>query len=96
MIFRGPATAALVEALLSRGSTADVRDAERAVDRLTAVPTEPGFVLHELPVLRLRALLARAHGDERGYQQFLGRFRARAQQTDFAGYLVQAEAMASA
>lgn len=94
MIFRGPATTVLVEALLSRGSTADIKDAERAIDRLAAVPTEPGFVLHELPVLRLRALLACAHGDEAGYRQFLARFRAKAQEADFEGYLAQAEAMA--
>jgi len=93
MIFRGPATAVLVEALLARGSTADIDTAERAIDRLADVPTEPGFVLHELPVLRLRALLARARGDERGYQEFLGRFRAKAQEADFQGYLAQAEEM---
>jgi adenylate cyclase len=93
MIFRGPATTVLVEALLARGSTADINDAQRAIDRLAAVPIEPGFVLHELPVLRLRALLARAHGDEPGYQQFVERFRAKAQEADFEGYLTQAEAM---
>src|SRR3978361_2311442 len=63
MIFRGPTTAVLVEALLSRGSTGDIEEAERTGDRLAAVPTEPGFVPFELPVLRLRALLARARGD---------------------------------
>jgi len=93
MIFRGPATTVSVEALLSRGLAADIKDAELAIDRLAAVPTEPGFVLHELPVLRLRALLARAHGDEPGYQQFLERFRAKASEADFEGYLAQAEAM---
>ncbi|MGA8253980.1 MAG: adenylate/guanylate cyclase domain-containing protein [Mycobacterium sp.] len=93
MIFRGPATTVLVEALLSRGSAADIKDAELVVDRLAAVPTEPGFVLHELPVLRLRALLARARGDEPGYQRFLERFRDRAAEADFEGYLAQAETM---
>jgi adenylate cyclase len=96
MIFRGPATTVLVEALLSRGSAADIKDAELAIDRLAAVPTEPGFVLHELPVLRLRALLARARGDGPGHQQFLERMRAKASEADFEGYLAQAEAMASA
>jgi adenylate cyclase len=94
MIFRGPATTVLVEALLSRGSAADIKDAELAIDRLAAVPTEPGFVLHELPLLRLRALLALARGDEPGYQQFLERFRTKASEADFEGYLAQAEAMA--
>jgi adenylate cyclase len=96
MIHRGPATTVLVEALLSRGDTADIKDAQDAIDRLVAIPTEPGFVLHELPVLRLRALLARVHGDEPGYQQLVERFRVKAQEAGFEGYLAQAEAMASA
>lgn len=96
MIFRGPATTVLVEALLSRGSAADIEAAHRAIDRLADVPTEPGFVLHELPVLRLRALLARVRGDDPGYREFLRRFRAKAQDADFEGCLAQAEAMAGA
>jgi adenylate cyclase len=96
MIFRGPATTVLVEALLSRASGADIADlerAQRAIDRLAAVPTEPGFVLHELPLLRLRALLARAHGDEPGYRQLAERFAARAHEAGFEGYVAQAQAM---
>ncbi|WP_155770777.1 ATP-binding protein, partial [Mycobacterium colombiense] len=67
-MFRGPATAVLGEALLRRGTPSDIDEAQKAVDRLAAVPTEPGFVVHELPVLRLRALLARNSGDKLGYQ----------------------------
>ena len=96
MVFRGPATTVLVEALLSRALGADMADlerAQRAIDRLAAVPTEPGFVLHELPVLRLRALLARAHGDQTGCRQLVERFAARAQEAEFEGCLVQAQAM---
>ena len=37
---------------------------EAAIDRLAAAPTEPGLVLHDIWLLRLRALLARAHGDD--------------------------------
>lgn len=95
MVFRGPATTVLVEALLVRGFTTDLENAERVVDRLAAVPTEPGFVLHQLPVLRLRALLARAHGDEPGYRDFTKRFRDKATEADFQGCLAQAEAMES-
>lgn len=93
MIFRGPATTALVEALLARGSAADLDAAQRAVDRLAAVSTEPGFVLHEMPVLRLRALLARAHGDETGYRQFAQRLATGAREAEFDGYLAQAMQM---
>ena len=93
-IFRGPATAVLGEALLHRGTESDIDETQKAVDRLAAVPTDPGFVLHELPLLRLRALLARNSGDKLGYQQFLARFREKALAADFEGYLAQADAMA--
>jgi adenylate cyclase len=94
MIIRGPATTVLVEALLGRGLGTDLQSARQAVDRLAAVPTDPGFVLHELPVLRLRALLARACGDELGYRRFVTRFHASAHEAEFEGYLAQAKAMA--
>ena len=54
------ATTVLVEALLRRGTDGDRQDAQAEIDRLAAVPTDTGFVLHEIPLLRLRALLARA------------------------------------
>ncbi len=50
--YRGPPTSVLVEALLRRNADGDVQQAQAAIDRLAAVPTEPGFVLHELPLLR--------------------------------------------
>jgi hypothetical protein len=74
-MFRGPATTVLVEALLYRGSTADVHEAHEAVNTLAAVPTDAGFVLHELHVLRMRALLARACGAESTYREFADRYR---------------------
>lgn len=38
------------------------------MDRLAALPTDPGFVLHDITLLRLRALLARARRDENRYR----------------------------
>ena len=64
VIFRGPASTVLAESLLRRGTEQDLQEAQTAIDRLAACPTDPGFVLYELPLLRLRALLARARGDE--------------------------------
>jgi len=87
VIFRGPATAVLVEALLSRGSAADLEAAHHAVDRLAAVPTEPGFVLFELPVLRLRSLLARARRDEAGHHRFTQRCLTLAREAGYEAYL---------
>jgi adenylate cyclase len=78
MIWRGRATEVLVQLLIRRGSVGDQHKAHAAVDRLAAVPTDPGFVLHELPLLRSRALLALARGDENGYRDFLEQHRAKA------------------
>ena len=86
-------TSVLVEALLARCADDDIRQAQAAIDRLAEVPTEPGFVLNELPLLRLRALLARAHGDEAGYQDYANRYREMARATGFEGHMAIAEAM---
>ncbi|MGH3562081.1 MAG: cyclase, partial [Mycobacterium sp.] len=93
MMWRGPSTTVFVESLLRRGGRADLRDAHAAVDRLAAVPTDPGFVLHELPLLRLRALLALASGDEVGHREFAKRYRTRATACGFEGHMKMAEAM---
>jgi hypothetical protein len=45
------ATTVLVEALLGRGADADLQDARVEVERLAAVPTDPGLVLHEIWLL---------------------------------------------
>jgi len=57
-LLAGSAVESLVEALLRRGAAADLDAAQAAVDWLVSVPTEPGYVLYEIPLLRLRALLA--------------------------------------
>jgi hypothetical protein len=93
MILRGPATVALVEALLQRGTEGDVREAHTVIDRLAAVRTDPGFVLFELPLLRLRALLARSNGDDAGYRDFRDQYRGRANALDYQGHMALAEGM---
>ena len=90
---RGVATAALVESLLRRGSDTDMQEAAAAIERLAAVPTDPGFVLNEIPLLRLRALLADAHGDEAGYRNYRDRYRAMATSLGFEGHMKWVEAM---
>ena len=83
MIWRGRATEVLVQLLIRRGSVDDQHKAQAAMDRLAAVPTDPGFVLHELPLLRSRALLALARGDENGHRDFLEQHRAKAAAAGF-------------
>jgi adenylate cyclase len=92
-IWPGLATTALVEALLLRGSGDDLIRAEAAIDRLAAVPTDPGFVLHELPLLRLRALMARAHGADDAYRRYRDRYRDTATDLGFEGHVKWAGAM---
>ena len=88
------ATTVLVEALLRRGTDEDVQVADSTVRRLAAVPTDPGFVLHKIWLLRLRALLARAHGDAAAYAHFRDRYREIARTLGFEGYIAWADAMA--
>lgn len=83
MIWRGRATEVLVKLLIRRGSAGDLHEAQEAIDRLASVPTDPGFVLHELPILRSRALLALAHGDETSCRNLTERHRAKAEAVGF-------------
>jgi adenylate cyclase len=91
MIWRGRATEVLVQLLIRRGSVADLEEAEAAIDRLAAVPTDPGFVLHELPLLRSRALLALARGDENGCRNFLEQHGAKAAAAGFDALIATAD-----
>ena len=93
MQWHGPATTTLVESLLHRGADADLQEAQAAIDRLAAIPTDPGFVTYELPLLRLRALLARAHGDDTGYRDYRDGYRDMARTLGFEGHIAWAEAM---
>jgi len=87
-----PATGVLVETLLDRGAESDVVEAEAAVKRLASAPADEGLVIREIWLLRLRALLARAHGDA-AYANFRDRYRDMAKQFGSEGHLAWAEAM---
>jgi hypothetical protein len=88
-----PATGVLVETLLDRSADGDVAEAEAAIERLAAAPADEGLVLREIWLLRLRALLARAHGDATAYADFRDRYRDMAKTLGFEGHIAWAEAM---
>jgi hypothetical protein len=88
-----PATGVLVQTLLDRGAESDVGEAEAAIERLAAAPTDEGLVIREIWLLRLRALLARARGDAAAYAQFRDRYRDMARTLGFEGHIAWAEAM---
>jgi adenylate cyclase len=87
------ATSVLVEALLQRGCKGDLKAAQAAIDRLAAAPTDPGFVVSKIWLLRMRALLARAHGDDAVYRSHRDRYRKMANELGFEGHMAWAEAM---
>jgi len=88
-----PTTGVLVETLLDRGAESDVAEAEAAIERFAAAPAEEDLVIRDIWLLRLRALLARAHGDEASYRDYRDRYRAMATSLGFEGHVKWAEAM---
>ncbi len=88
-----PATGVLVETLLDRGTDGDVAEAEAAIERLATAPADDGLVIRDIWLLRLRALLARAHGDDTAYRDYRDRYRDMARTLGFEGHIAWAEAM---
>jgi adenylate cyclase len=92
-IWSALAATVLVEALLQRGGDADLEDARAAIERLAAAPADDGLVMREIWLLRLSALLARAHGDDTAYRDYRDRYRDMAKTLGFEGHIAWAEAM---
>jgi hypothetical protein len=88
-----PATGVLVETLLDRGADDDVAEAEAAIERFARAPADEGLVIRDIWLLRLRALLARAHGDDACYREYRDRYRDMARTLGFEGHIAWAEAM---
>jgi len=66
--------------------------AEGAIERLAA-PADDGLAVRDIWLLRLRALLARAHGDAAAYAHFRDSYRDMAKTLGFEGHIAWAEAM---
>ena len=78
--------------LLERGAHGDVAEAEAAIGRLAA-QGDGRLVIRDIWLLRMRALLAQALGEESGYRDYRGRYRAMATALGFEGHMKWAEAM---
>jgi len=89
----GAATGALVETLLAGPVEGGITQAVEAIDRLAAAPGDKGLMSREINLLRLRALLAQARGDEARYLDLRDRYRAMATELGFEGHMKWAEAM---
>jgi hypothetical protein len=88
-----PATGVLVETLLDREDDSDLAEAEAAIARLAAAPTDDGVAVRDIWLLRLRALLARAHVDDAAYADLRDRYREMAKSLGFEGHMAWAAAM---
>ena len=89
-------TGVLVETLLERGAEGDLAEAQEAVDRLANLPADQGSTILKITLLRLRALLSRARGDDVAYRDLVSRYRAMAESLGFEGHTAWAEAMPAA
>ena len=92
-----PATGVLVETLLDGGadsdSEGDLAEAGAAVERLAAAPTEDGAAVRDIWLLRIRALMARAHRGDAAYADLGDRYRDMARTLGFEGHIATADAM---
>ncbi len=86
-------TAVLVEMLLGRGAEGDVTEAQSAIDRAANLPTGKDLVLRDITLLRPRALLARARGDEVAYRDLVNSYRAMSTSLGFEGHMAIANSM---
>jgi hypothetical protein len=87
------ATGVLAETLLDRGADDELADAEVAIDRLATLQAGRNPAALDITLLRLRALLALARGDDAS--TLLRRHRATAESLGFEGQMDWAEAMAA-
>ncbi len=84
-----PPTGMFVETLLARGREDDLQEAHTAIERLAAAPME--VVDREIWVLRLRALLAGARGDEAAHRILSRKHRAMATKLGRLGQMAMAD-----
>jgi hypothetical protein len=83
----------LVETLLDRGDDGQLAEAEEAIDRLANLSADENSAMLEITLLRLRALLARAQGDDVAFRDLAGRYQAMAESLGFEGHIAWAAAM---
>ncbi|WP_317155334.1 ATP-binding protein [[Mycobacterium] appelbergii] len=83
----------LAEMLIARGADGDLREAADVVDRLAAVSILDDWVTREVTLLRLRALLCRANGDEDSYRHLRDRYREKSNALGYEGHMALAAVM---
>ncbi|SBS71897.1 Adenylate/guanylate cyclase [uncultured Mycobacterium sp.] len=82
----------LAEALIERGASDDLAEAEAAIDRIANMRVGGDSAIRDVTLLLLRALLARARADP-AYGDLVGRYRAMAESHGYEGHIAWARAM---
>ncbi len=77
----------LVEALVARGMDSDLAEADAAIERLACALPGASWAVRDIYVLRCRALLAQARGDDAAYRDFRDRYRAMANELGYEGHM---------
>jgi adenylate cyclase len=88
-----PATAKLVDVLLTRGLQRDLAEADAVIQRWTELTTDLGVTLREVWSLRMRAQLARARREETGSRELRERYQRKSAEFGFKGHIALAAAM---
>jgi hypothetical protein len=86
-------TGVLVETLLQRCAAGDLSEAEEQIGWLENASAENGSAAIEITLLRLRALTARARGEDDAYRDLVDRYREMAKSLGFEGHIAWAQAM---
>ena len=88
------AVAALVETLLGRAQSGDIEEANDVLEDFAATIAAGGsWASRDLTMVRLKALLAQARGDDAAYRDYRDRYRVMANELGFEGHMQWAAAM---
>lgn len=87
------ATRVLVDILLQRGNDTDLVEAQEAIDRFAAIRILDGTTLRDVNLLRMRALVSQANGDDTSYREYRDRYREMADNLGFEGHMQWAAEM---
>lgn len=88
-----PTAAVLVELLERRGSYRDLADAEAVIAKVTSLTAERRLGLHDIWLLRMRALVARARTDRSTYRDLREKYTRMAVDLGFQGHITFAETL---
>jgi hypothetical protein len=86
-------TGILVETLLEHGAEGDLAEAREAIERLANLGGDQSSAMLEITLLRLRALLAQARGEDVAHRDLVSRYREMAESLGFEGHIDWAKAM---